>query len=119
MKVTFKSVTAEALAYTFEDALFYQNTAFFQGRVGTGMAGSFRRCLDEATDSADLVTRVRDTIKGGNKADFALELLYSEDIDQLAVPTYIEHGLKWLSAQLKRKEDDLAPKANPNAANAA
>ena len=117
--VTFKSVTGEALAYTFEDALFYQNTGFFSGRPGTGLAGSFRRCIDEAADFADMTTRVREAIKDGDKAAFALELLYSEDIDKLAVPAYIDHGLRWLTEQLRRKEDDLAPKAAPTAAAAA
>lgn len=116
-KVTFNSVTVEALAYTFEDALLYENMAFFKGRVGTGMAGGFRRCFDKATDSVDFVRQVRDTIEKGNKADFALELLYSQDIDKLAVPAYIDHGLQWLSDQLKRKEDDLSPKATPKAGN--
>ncbi|WP_297494699.1 AAA family ATPase [Acidocella sp.] len=114
--VTFKSVTREALAYTFEDALFYQNTGFFKGRVGVGLAGIFRRCIDEAADFVDLTTRVRKAVKDGDKADFALELLYSEDIDKLAVPAYIDQGLEWLTEQLRRKEDDLVPKAAPTAA---
>lgn len=109
--ITYKTITQEALSYTFEDALFYQNTAFFSGRAGTGLAGSFRRCLDEATDFSDLTVRVQKSIKEGDKADFALELLYADDVDKLTVPTYIHDGLLWFAEQLKRKENDLAPKA--------
>lgn len=54
---------------------------------------------------------VAEAIKEGDKAEFALELLFSDDIEQLHVPAYIEHGLLWLAEQLKRKEADLAPKA--------
>lgn len=110
INVTFKSAKSEALSYTFEDSLFYQNIGFFKDRPGTGLAGSFRECINEAPDLSDLTKRVREAISGGNKADFALELLYSDDVDKLAVPTYIDLGLKWLAGQLKRKEDDLAPK---------
>jgi predicted ATP-dependent endonuclease of OLD family len=108
--VVFKSATAEALPYTFEDALFYQNLEFFKGRSGTGLAGSFRKCIDDATDLADLASRVRKAIREGDKADFALELLYSNDLDKLALPTYIDNGLAWLTDQLRRKEQDLAPR---------
>lgn len=113
--ITFKSVTGEALAYTFEDALFYQNMDFFRDRAATGLAGRFRRCIDDAADLADLTDQVREAIKTGDKADFALELLYAEDIDKLVVPAYIDGGLQWLSAQLRRKEDELAPKIVPPA----
>jgi hypothetical protein len=111
--VTFKSVTGEALAYTFEDALFYRNIGFFDGRAGTGLAGKFRRNLVDAVDLGDLAVKVRESIRGADKAEFALDMLYSEDIDKLQVPAYIENGLLWLINQLKRKEDDLAPKAKP------
>lgn len=110
-QVTFKSVTDEALAYTFEDALFYRNIEFFKGRAGTGLAGRFRQNLDDAVDLGDLAVKVRESIRAGDKAELALDLLYSEDIDKLQVPEYIENGLFWLIEQLKRKEDDLAPKA--------
>jgi len=117
--VEFKSSPVEALPYTFEDALFYQNVDFFKDRSGSGLAGQFRRCLDEATAFADLTGSVRKAIKGGDKADFALELLYADDIEKLVVPAYINHGLKWLAGQLKRKEEELAPKAPQKVASAA
>ena len=40
-----------------------------------------------------------------------MELLYSAEIDQMTVPTYIDQGLVWLADQLKRKEDGIAGKS--------
>lgn len=106
-QVKFKDKTGEALAYTFEDALFYQNVDFFKDRKDSGLAGKFSRCLAEASNLADLATKIRTAVGGGGKAEFALNLLYSDDIDNLEVPAYIEHGLKWLVVQMQRKENDL------------
>lgn len=57
------------------------------------------------------MARTQDAIKSGGKAEFALELLFSEDVTSLNPPEYISQGLFWLIAQLKRKEEELAPKA--------
>lgn len=97
-------------ANTFEDALFYRNFDFFKGRKATGLAGRFQKIADEAKDAGDLTAAVSAAIGAGDKAEFALELLFSDDVDKLNVPAYIEHGLLWLKEQLKRREADLAPK---------
>ena len=100
----------ELLANTFEDALFYRNLDFFKGRKGgTGLAGAFKNVAESCTSGADLLSRAREEIASGNKAEFALDLLYSDDVEQLEVPEYIAEGLLWLIAQLKRKEEELAP----------
>ncbi|RNL45709.1 ATP-dependent endonuclease [Ochrobactrum sp. MH181795] len=96
---------------TFEDALFYRNFDFFRGRKATGLAGKFQKIADDATDAGDLAAKVKSAIEDGDKAEFALELLFSDDIENLRVPDYIGHGLLWLKKQLERKEADLAPKA--------
>lgn len=111
IQIEFKTVKSEALAYTFEDAIFYQNIEFFAGRQANGLAGKFSRCVTDAADVKDLIVQVRNAIReGGNKAEFALELLYSDDIDKLQVPGYITCGLSWLISQLKAVEKELAPK---------
>jgi hypothetical protein len=106
---TFKAeVPAEALANTFEDALLYENIPFFRGRAGTGLIGKFRKALDEAADFQALATRVHSDLSSRRgKAEFALDLLYGDDIDDLAVPGYIRDGLSLLIDQLKRKESEL------------
>ncbi|MGP9811391.1 AAA family ATPase [Rhodopseudomonas sp. NSM] len=97
-------------ANTFEDALLYRNFAFFKGRKAIGLAGNFQKIADDAKDAADLTVRVAKAIDDGDKAEFALELLFSDDVDKLSVPDYIRQGLLWLKTQLERKEADLAPK---------
>lgn len=109
-KVNVEVAEEEVLASTFEDALFYQNLAFFRGRTATGLAGKFQEIVDQATSTAELAGRAACEIRRGDKAEFALELLYSEDVVKLQVPAYIEQGLLWLTKQLKRKEAELAPK---------
>ena len=99
-------------ANTFEDALLYRNFDFFKGRKATGLAGSFQRIADDPKNASELALSVAQAIEGGDKAEFALELLFSDDVEKLSVPSYIEHGLLWLKEQLERKEADLAPKVS-------
>lgn len=98
-------------ANTFEDALLYRNFDFFKGRKANGLAGKFQEIADDAKDADDLATRVGQAIGDGDKAEFALGLLFSDDVEKLNIPAYIEHGLLWLKEQLERKDADLAPKA--------
>jgi predicted ATP-dependent endonuclease of OLD family len=98
-------------ANTFEDALLYRNFEFFKGRKAKGLAGKFQEIADDVKDAADLAAKVGEAIGGGDKAEFALELLFSDDVEKLKIPAYIEHGLLWLKEQLERKDADLAPKA--------
>lgn len=98
-------------ANTFEDALLYRNFDFFKGRKATGLAGKFGEIADDAKDADDLAARVERAIGDGDKAEFALGLLFSDDVERLNIPAYIEHGLLWLKEQLERKDADLAPKA--------
>lgn len=104
--------TADVFAHanTFEDALLYRNFDFFKGRKATGLAGKFQKIADNAKDAGDLVERAALALGDGDKAEFALDLLFSDDVEKLGVPAYIEHGLLWLKEQLERKEADLAPK---------
>ena len=72
--------------------------------------GRFREALDGATDLGDLAKQLSSALAKGGKAEFAMELLYSNDIDAVKVPAYIDNGLLWLAEQLKRKEDGIAGK---------
>jgi predicted ATP-dependent endonuclease of OLD family len=102
---------AEALANTFEDALVYENIDFFTTMGGTGLMGRLRKSLDIATDLGDLAKKVSADLAKGGKAEFAMDLLYNDEINTMKVPTYIDKGLLWLAEQLKRKEDGIAGKA--------
>ncbi len=97
---------AEALANTFEDALLYENPTLFAGLPGHGLISKFRDALANSADLEALAAAVHLALKSGNKAEFALDLLYSDKITTLKVPAYIHDGLVWLALQLKRKEQD-------------
>ncbi|MHB1117730.1 AAA family ATPase [Sideroxydans sp.] len=111
IKAKFKSNKhEEALANTFEDALVYENIDMFKAMNGTGLMGRIRKSLDSATDLGDLATRLSADLAKGGKAEFAMELLYSDEINTTKPPAYIEEGLLWLAKQLERKEDGIAGK---------
>jgi predicted ATP-dependent endonuclease of OLD family len=107
VQATIKGNASEALANTFEDALLYQNMPFFTDRSGTGLVAKFASAIKNSADFEGLAAQVHEDLKGGGKAEFALDLLYDDDILSLVVPTYIGEGLAWLSDQLKRKERDV------------
>ncbi len=108
IKVIFKSsAPVEALANTFEDALLYENTELFMTLSGTGLIGKLREALTESPDLVALAGEVHQALKGGEKAKFALDLLYLDDSAKLKVPAYIHEGLLWLVQQLRLKEDEV------------
>ncbi len=102
---------AEALANTFEDALVYENIKLFKSMDGIALLGRIRKSLDSASDLEDLAAKLSADLAKGGKAEFAMELLYSAEIDNMTVPAYIDQGLAWLADQLKRKEDGISGKA--------
>lgn len=102
----------EALANTFEDALVYENIDFFKSLEGGGLIARFRKALEESSNLAALAVKVAEALAKGGKAEFAMELLYGNEIDTLKVPTYIDNGLRWLAERLQRKEDDITGKAS-------
>ena len=61
-------------------------------------------------DLVQLAQSVRSALKDGSKAQFSLDLLLSDEINELVVPEYIHSGLIWLASQLKRKEEDVTGK---------
>ncbi|NWK47554.1 ATP-dependent nuclease [Ralstonia pickettii] len=98
----------EALANTFEDALVYENLEMFKTLTGTGLIAKFKEALNAATDVGELAEKMTEALKGGGKAEFALDLLYSDQGDKLKAPAYIHDGLIWMIQQLKRKDADVA-----------
>ncbi|MFP7836578.1 AAA family ATPase [Pseudomonas aeruginosa] len=102
---------AEALANTFEDALVYENIKLFKSMDGIGLLGRIRKSLDTTSDLGDLAAKLTEDLAKGGKAELAMELLYSVEIDSMIVPAYIDQGLVWLADQLKRKEDGISGKS--------
>lgn len=119
VQIDFKGNAAEALAYTLEDAIVYENLALFAGLDGTGLIAKFRAAIAESENCAALAAALKEHLKGGSKAEFALDLLELENPIALAPPTYIRLGLVWLAQQLERKQLELGivkPVEDPNPA---
>ncbi|MGV3632287.1 MAG: ATP-dependent nuclease [Bacteroidota bacterium] len=92
--------------YTFEDSLVMQNKEKFgKLTVGSGLLKGMVEA-SKKTDVKDSAKAMYEAITktGAKKAEFALQLLFFEDPETLATPTYIKEGLEWLENQLKPKE---------------
>lgn len=103
IKTSFQKANAELLANTFEDALLYENLGVFQAQDGNGLWGHLHDAATTATTVQELGEKVKEALKKGGKAQFAMDLLYSKEIETLSVPRYIDDGLKWLIKQLERR----------------
>lgn len=107
-----------AFPYTFEDALAFENIAFFAALQGTGLVRKFGAAIEAGGAAATIGSRMYLELKHGKKAEFALDVLEAEGFDDLIVPRYIAEGLEWLLAQLKKKQVEILPdieRAEPSA----
>jgi predicted ATP-dependent endonuclease of OLD family len=107
VNVSFKSVECEAFAYTLESAIVFENLPLFANLAGNGLIKKFRKATSDSPDLASLSTTLRDALKGGDKAEFALNLLDIPDEKSLKPPAYIREGLLWLIEQLQTKQIEL------------
>lgn len=100
----------EAIANTFEDALVYRNIEFFRALDESGLAKAIHDALASSENLDALAEKLHQALSGGDKAEFAMTLLGSDNLETLHLPDYIDAGLLWLIDQLRRKEDDVAGK---------
>ncbi|QCB39695.1 ATP-dependent endonuclease [Sphingobium sp. PAMC28499] len=107
IEVQFKGATTEALAYTLEDAIVVSNLNLFAELPGSGLIAKFRGAIAASADFAALSAALKEALKSGNKAEFALDLLEIENPSDLKPPLYIREGLLWLGTQLERKKAEL------------
>ncbi|KQZ30961.1 AAA family ATPase [Caulobacter sp. Root1472] len=108
MKVEFKEQAAvEALPYTFEDALVYENLDLFKNIKGAGLVAKFKGAVNDAASVAELSTKLHTILKSGGKAAFAMDMLEVEGDLALKPPRYIDGGLTWLTEQVKIRQDAL------------
>ena len=77
------------------------------------MIKKFRDAISQQKTPAKLGEAIFDVLKEGKKAEFALELLYSQEPKALKVPTYINEGLTWLQDQLERKHLEILTQNEP------
>ncbi len=105
--VMFKGVSSEALANTLEDALVFQNIDLFASLKGKGLLAKIRTALEESTTISEVGEKLFSSLKGGGKAELALDLLEIEDPKALRPPAYIREGLLWLASQLRQHHNEL------------
>ncbi len=107
IEIAFKGKKSEVVANTLEDALVFANVDFFSKATGAGLFAKFKKSLAESDDAGALGKALFDDLKGGGKAEFALDLLEIEDKNALNPPSYIKEGLLWLSGQLRKQQREL------------
>lgn len=100
----------EAIASTFEDCLVYTNYKLFK-ELSIDDTGSLIKSVCDEINSADSFEtfrkKVYETLRNGKsdqKAEFALDLIYAMDPNELTIPTYIDEGLAWLQTYLDPEE---------------
>ena len=112
VQVKFKEEDSEAIPRTFEDALVFENIEIFQTGDGTGLLKKFKDAVSSKDTVSELSDALFEALTTGNKAKFALDMLYSEDTAAISVPSYIRDGLKWLQNKLiVRQKEVLMPPA--------
>ncbi|UIK04817.1 AAA family ATPase [Neorhizobium galegae] len=110
-KIAWPVEEAEVISNTFEDALVYDNVAFFKSLSGPGLIAKFRTALCDSTTIAQLQEAMASALEKGDKAAFALNVLDAPDINGLKPPDYIHNGLDWLRKQLVRVQTELVKTA--------
>nr|WP_315207463.1 AAA family ATPase [uncultured Flavobacterium sp.] len=93
--------------YTFEDALVVENIETFKSISKS--SGLLKKMVESAneTDITNVAKKAYDAInaEGAKKAEFALDVLYFENPENLNTPKYIEEGLIWVEKQLKSNKN--------------
>jgi len=107
-----KKESSEAIPRTFEDALVFENINLFREANGTGLLKKFKEAVTSKNDISELSQALFDALASGKKAEFALDMLYSEDPASINVPEYIHNGLKWLENKLLLRQKEVLLKEN-------
>lgn len=102
-----KEEHVEAIASTLEDALVYSNIALFNDiKDGVGLIKTCHDLVCNRSSFAELHEDIFNELHKTNvkKAEFALDLIYSQEPERVVVPEYISEGLKWLEQQIKAQD---------------
>lgn len=108
--INFNDHDYEALSSTFEDCLIYTNYTLFRD-IKPDDVGSLVKRVNEsiraATSFEELHKKIYVMLREGSstqKAEFALDVIYAMDPNDILVPTYIAEGLEWLQSSLRPEE---------------
>lgn len=100
-----KKKVEEVIPYTFEDSLVFENLNLFKDLKGNGLMKKMNVAANKI-NAVESSKDMFDALKDGEKAKFALELLFLEDPEKLKVPHYIKEGFEWLQEKLEMRKDD-------------
>ncbi|MGI6162216.1 MAG: ATP-dependent nuclease [Christensenellales bacterium] len=108
--VDYNGTPTEALSSTFEDCLIYTNYELFKD-IETDDAGSLVKVVHDVIGTAgsfdNLHKKIYNALRKGKsdqKAEFALDIIYAIDPNNIIVPAYIAEGLEWLQTLLRPEE---------------
>lgn len=105
VKVLFSNkVEHEFIPTTFEDSLAYTNFDSFKSMKGNGLIKKFRNAFK--TENATTIPQdVYDAIKSKSvdKAEFALDVIFNKNPQNIVIPEYIAEGLEWLEKEIASK----------------
>ena len=107
INIVFKEGEAQVTSYpyTFEDALALTNIELFRkAKNPKAMVKKFQEALNK-NNIDKCVEEMFNALKPSYKAPFAIELLYSDQFDDIKTPQYIKDGLEWLNTKLASYED--------------
>jgi len=99
----------QALPYTFEDALVFENFETFKTIKGAGLIAKAREAVNSGKTTAEIGAALFTALRSADKAKFALDLLFYQSPSKLTVPGYIAEGLAWLETELKHKQVEVSP----------
>ena len=92
----------------------FENIEHFKGATGDGLIKKFKQTIEGNDDIEKLQESLMKALSKGSKAEFALDILFSQDPASIKVPTYIHDGLKWMEEQLLKRQQEVAlPKSEP------
>ncbi|MBC8754998.1 AAA family ATPase [Kordia sp. YSTF-M3] len=107
-KITVNKDKKETNVYatSFEDSLVYDNINYFKSLKGLRLIKKFKKVINDSPVESfenDIYETLRNSASG-DKAAFALDLLFLADPEKLKVPKYIEEGLIWLNEKLSKDQ---------------
>lgn len=103
------TATEEALPSTFEDALVFENLVFFSKLEGNGLVKKFAAAINSQKGATGIGEALFTALDDGKKAEFALDVIWSNDFNNVRCPKYIDEGLEWLEKRLRAKQVDVLP----------
>ena len=115
VKVLFSDKTEhEFIPTTFEDSLAYTNFESFKSMNGNGLIKKFKKAFkteNATTIPQDVYNAIKS--KSVDKAQFALDMIFNKDPQNIEIPVYIAEGLKWLENEILSKgNNDFLSKEN-------